>query len=93
MKAKPVFLIITFLYIFGFSIASSDTNTGKPEMILESESKGNVAFPHARHQRTVVDCSKCHGLFPKEVGIIQNLIKEGKPTIDSIEEHNLQIIN
>jgi Cytochrome c7 and related cytochrome c len=51
---------------------------GADEISLFGGKRGNVPFPHRRHQDILKDCSICHTMFPREKGIIDALKKEEK---------------
>lgn len=51
---------------------------GAEEISLFGGKRGNVPFPHRRHQDAVRDCSICHALFPREKGSIEAYKKEDK---------------
>jgi c(7)-type cytochrome triheme protein len=45
---------------------------------LSAGDKGNVTFPHEKHQKAVKDCMSCHNLFPQKTNAISDLMKQGK---------------
>lgn len=51
---------------------------GAENISLFGGKRGDVPFPHRRHQEVNKDCSVCHTLFPREKGIIEALKKEEK---------------
>ena len=53
-------------------------NKGAADMVLTGGERGNVPFPHHRHQNKLVDCKICHAVFPQEKGAINRLKQEGK---------------
>jgi len=68
-------LIIAVMAVSSIVIAGQDM--GAENMSLSGGSFGNVSFPHNRHQLVPVDCNKCHNLFPKTAGALEQL-KENK---------------
>ena len=77
MKAKPL-LFFTLALTFIAAIAFAVENKGAKELVLSGGKKGNVLFPHHRHQNFLVDCNICHTQFPQEKGSIEKLKSEGK---------------
>ncbi len=57
--------------------AAPAVNNGAPEIVL-SVSKGDIAFPHQKHQKALNDCNLCHKMYPKEKGVIARLKDAGK---------------
>lgn len=53
-------------------------NKGAPEIKVPGGSRGDVAFPHQRHQNTLGDCAVCHELFPQKAGAIVELKASGE---------------
>ena len=53
-------------------------NKGSETISLDGGSRGEVHFPHFRHQNALGDCSVCHNLFPQEQGAIARLKQAGK---------------
>lgn len=51
---------------------------GAEEISLYGGKRGDVPFPHRRHQEVIRDCSVCHTLFPREMGVIEAYKKEKK---------------
>lgn len=51
---------------------------GAEEISLFGGKRGDVTFPHRRHQDALGDCSICHTLFPREKGVIEAYKKEEK---------------
>lgn len=52
-------------------------NTGAENLLIDGGQRGDVSFPHRTHQKILVDCNKCHDLFPQEPGAIARLKKAG----------------
>jgi hypothetical protein len=81
MKAK-LFLVSASIaaVIVGAAVASSlaTQNKGAANIELQGGKRGNVPFPHHKHQEKLGDCEICHSVFPQEAGIIEKLKAEGK---------------
>ncbi len=76
---RTIAVILASVAVFSFfCYASAEDKKGASEMILDGGSKGEIAFPHSRHQNTLGTCGSCHNLFPKRTGSIQELISTGK---------------
>lgn len=67
--------------------ATPSEKQGAPEIIIDAAKKGDVTFPHKRHQDTLVDCNKCHTLFPKEKGSIRKGINDGSLDKKQVMNH------
>ena len=81
MKAK-IFLVSVSVaaVIAGAAVASSVTtqNKGAENIEIPGGKRGDVHFPHRRHQEKLGDCQICHSVFPQNPGIIEKLKSEGK---------------
>ena len=71
-------LLITLILVTALAVAVADTEKGAEEMTLVGGEKGDVWFPHRKHQDNLGDCKICHDLFPQEAGTIQKLKAEGE---------------
>ena len=80
MRTKGFALLLTIfiLYPCPIFISASEQNKGAEDMVLKGGQRGNIAFPHARHQAALEDCNLCHHQFPQKKGSIPMLIDEGK---------------
>lgn len=82
MRYQKIFIgIIAGALIAGAALAmSADSGQvkGAAEMVLTGGKRGDVPFPHQRHQEILVDCNSCHAVFPQEKGAIDALKAEGK---------------
>lgn len=76
IRIITVLLIAAGLF-WGIAIAA-DENKGAEQMTLNGGSRGNVDFPHLRHQETLTGCMTCHDMFPQTPGIIDQYKAEGK---------------
>ncbi|MGD2269746.1 MAG: cytochrome c3 family protein [Desulfobacterales bacterium] len=77
MNFKLLFLFLAMAVTFA-TVASAVKNKGAEELQLPGGVRGNVPFPHHRHQDVLVDCNICHALFPQQKGVIAKLKSEGK---------------
>jgi cytochrome c553 len=50
--------IVSVMAVLSFSAVVWAADS--PESIVLPASKGNVTFPHQKHQETLKDCTKCH---------------------------------
>lgn len=78
---KAVFLLVSFLLISFASVAvlsAQDQEMGAADMVLSGGKRGEVPFPHMRHQDALKDCMICHKLFPQEKGSIEGLKEKGE---------------
>lgn len=58
------------------SVANQDM--GPKDIKLQGGKRGNVPFPHQRHQETLGDCDICHTVFPQKTGAIEELKGKGE---------------
>lgn len=73
--------LVVCVLIVGAALAMSSgavENRGAAEITIEGGKRGDVPFPHQRHQEKLVDCNICHTVFPQEKGAIDALKAEGK---------------
>jgi hypothetical protein len=79
MKAATLFraVLIGTILFSAASVAASD-DTGPESMSLFGGKRGDVTFPHAKHQEFLTDCMPCHDIFPKESQIIEKMKADGK---------------
>ncbi|RLB03752.1 MAG: cytochrome C [Deltaproteobacteria bacterium] len=79
-RYKLIFIVIGVLGILGFvsSISLSVNNQGPKRIVISGGGMGNIDFPHHQHQDALKNCKVCHQLFPKKVGSIAQLKKEGR---------------
>ena len=83
-KGSFIFLIIVFpaLMIPGnvMSVASdkAEMAVGDADIEIAGGEKGNVHFPHRRHQESLGDCNICHRFFKKEARSIETLKANGE---------------
>ena len=72
MKTKAI-IFAGFSILVALGMAWAAENMGAPDMTLYGGKTGEVPFPHAMHQQSLKDCSACHGIFPKEAGVIEKM--------------------
>ena len=77
MKVK-LFVTLIFTVLSFTTIGIAVENKGAKELELPGGIRGNVLFPHHRHQNALVDCNICHTLFPQVRGSIAKLKAGGK---------------
>jgi cytochrome c553 len=77
---KMIVLSVVFLVAIGFTsfLSAADKPAMKAVIDIPAGEKGNVNFPHAKHQKAVENCMTCHNLFPQKDNGITELMKQGK---------------
>ena len=79
LKSNLMLLIILGLIAASsVAISSGNQEKGPAEIKLAGGTRGNVPFPHHRHQEALGDCDVCHSVFGQKSGIIQELKTQGK---------------
>ena len=81
MKFKLVVILTSVMALIAVSSLNglqAIENQGAENIELEGGKRGNVPFPHWRHQEKLGDCQICHSTFPQELGAIEDLKKQGK---------------
>lgn len=87
MKIRILLLVTAVILSAGIllfntaTVALSGTpveNKGAAEIKLPAGKRGDVLFPHRRHQDKLGDCNICHSVFPQKAGVIKALKSEGK---------------
>ena len=75
-----VLLLMALMMVTGGAVAwcIADQDIGAPDIELTGGKRGNVPFPHRRHQEKLEDCKICHGVFEQKAGIIEELKAQGK---------------
>ena len=73
-------LLIALMLVTGGAVALcvAEQNKGAQEIELAAGKRGNVPFPHRRHQEKLVDCNICHTVFEQKAGSIEELKAQGK---------------
>ena len=77
MKVKLSVTLMCAVLLFA-AIGIAVENKGAKELELPGGVRGNVMFPHHRHQNALGDCNICHTLFPQARGSIEKLKVGGK---------------
>lgn len=74
-----VVLISIAAIVIGSSVVFSDSveNKGAESIEIDGGTRGNVSFPHRRHQENLGDCKICHSVFPQKPGSIAELKAQG----------------
>jgi hypothetical protein len=77
MKAIAV-VVSVLVFTAGLGLAAVE-NKGPEKITLNiGGERGEVHFPHHRHQNKLGDCNICHAFFPQEQDAIERLKKDGK---------------
>ena len=77
-RIGSILLLITLILGTALVVAVANTEKGAEEMTMVGGEKGDVWFPHRKHQNNLGDCKTCHDLFPQEAGTIQKMKAEGE---------------
>jgi len=78
MNKSCYILPVIIVLILAVSTMGEEEPKGAAEMVLFGGDKGDTSFPHHKHQEVLGDCKKCHNLFPKVKGAIEDMKKQGK---------------
>jgi len=80
MKRILMWLIVGTFCFTGFLYAEEVSGGKGAEIVTFEKIKMNpVKFPHHLHQKALENnCNACHDLFPKQPGIIRELITQKK---------------
>lgn len=78
MRSKLLAILVVFGMVFFAALAVANQNKGAADMMLDGGTKGNIPFPHQKHQENLKDCNVCHDLFPQSSGSINVLKAAGK---------------
>ncbi|MCF8068869.1 MAG: cytochrome c family protein [Desulfobacterales bacterium] len=70
-------VICSVMLIAAFALAENVQNNGESMMTINGGSRGEVPFPHEKHQQVLGDCNHCHNIFPQEAGAIEKLNADG----------------
>ena len=75
-----IWLLVGTFCFSGFLFAYEATGGNGADIIIFEKIRMNpVAFPHHRHHAVLEnDCNACHDLFPKQPGVIRELISQKK---------------
>ncbi|NNF98178.1 MAG: cytochrome c3 family protein [Desulfobacteraceae bacterium] len=75
---RMIWLMVASIMIFGTGIAIAELNSGPEELTIDGGDRGNVPFPHRKHQTNLKDCNICHAVFPQKTGAIAEMKAQGK---------------
>lgn len=83
MRKEVLIVLVVICLAFGWLVSAGATaetqQRGAADMVLKGGSRGEVPFPHRRHQAALNDeCQGCHEMFPQKKGSIEALKAEGK---------------
>jgi len=75
-----IVLLITSIFMLTVVGACADSeDKGAETITFEKGRMPAVVFPHRLHQEKLDNnCNACHDLFPKQKGIIKQMISQGK---------------
>ncbi len=67
--------ILAAIMILGttWAVAAAENEKGAEKITITAGKKGDILFPHRRHQAALGDCRICHATFPKEAGSINRM--------------------
>ncbi len=72
MKSRAIVILAILAFLVTGALWAAE-NFGAPVIRIPGGKKADVPFPHKEHQDDLKDCAKCHGIFPKEKGVIEKL--------------------
>ncbi len=79
MWILPAIFVAAWLVAATETSAASQQDKGAAEIVLKGGSRGEVPFPHRRHQQALKDdCKACHDLFPQKPGSIEAMKADGR---------------
>ena len=81
-------LILLLIFILN-TAALANEKVIKEVFELSAGDKGDITFPHNKHQKALKDCTICHNLFPKKTGAITEMITNGKLQKKQVMDHCL----
>lgn len=87
MKLKRILFCVVFLAFSAGVMAAQVPKKGPEEITLDGGRKGDVQFPHRKHQNTLGDCNICHDIFPQKLGVIKELKNDGKLQKKQVMNH------
>ncbi|MBU3947656.1 MAG: cytochrome c family protein [Proteobacteria bacterium] len=87
---NSIIVLLLLLTVIGLNTAyCADEKVIKEFVEISGGEKGNITFPHEKHQKTLKDCMICHNLFPKKTGVIAEMITDGKLQKKQVMNHCL----
>ena len=88
MKPKKLVLISALIAaLIPVSVVIGSEEEPAESIVLQGGSRGNVTFPHGRHQGIDVDCRPCHEMFAKKAQIIDTM--KGDETLKKKDVMNM----
>jgi hypothetical protein len=80
MRFKTALLMMSasMIALTAVGLATAVENRGAEQIALHGGSRGDIAFPHHRHQEALSDCMICHQTFPQQKGAIDAMKKSGE---------------
>jgi|WetSurMetagenome_2_1015567.scaffolds.fasta_scaffold398446_2 hypothetical protein len=77
MKLWAVFLLASVIMLL-YGLSGAETiNKGASEIKISGGDKGDISFPHHKHQEVLQDCKICHSIFPQKIGVIKEMKENG----------------
>jgi hypothetical protein len=71
--------VVSFCFTGFLHAREATSGNGADKIIFEKIRMNPVTFPHHLHQKALENnCNACHDLFPKQPGIIRELINQKK---------------
>lgn len=89
MKINIVMAIMLAIVMMAVVSVAQDTK-GAASLTITVKEKGDVKFPHAKHQEALKDCKVCHEAFPQKAGAINASKADG--TLKKKQVMNTQCI-
>jgi hypothetical protein len=77
MQMGKTFWVVLAAMMTVAAAASATQDRGMDRMTLAGGSRGDVPFPHHRHQDAIESCEVCHETFPRQAGAIEALKRAG----------------
>ncbi len=71
-----IVMVSALIFILPAITANADSR-GPAQIDIFGGERGNVPFPHARHQDNLKDCNLCHGVFPQATESIKRMKESG----------------
>jgi hypothetical protein len=75
-----VLVLVALMPVTGGAVALciADQDKGAQDIEIAGGKRGDVQFPHRRHQEKLEDCNICHSVFEQKSGSIKELKAQGK---------------
>lgn len=78
MKKTVLCVFVLLAVLVGNMAVSAQVKSMKPVVVLKAGNKGDVTFPHEKHQKALTDCMACHTMYPQKIDGISGEMKAGK---------------